>query len=480
MTERDLGPYWSNGPDELATTLRSGVRGLTSAEAEARLRDYGPNALDALRPLSRVGVLLNQVRSPLLLLLIFAAAASGLTGEWFDAGIVLTIVVATVAVGYSREYSAQAAADALRARVHVRTQVVRDGRVDTVDTRGIVPGDLVLLSAGCLVPADARIIEATDFFVSEAVLTGESFPVQKQPGVIDARSALAGRTNCVFLGTNVRSGTAQCLVTHTGATTEFGSIASRLMLRPPETEFDRGIRHFGYLLSSVMLILVVVVFTAHALQGRAAVETLLFAIALAVGLSPELLPAILSVNLTRGARMLAHRGVLVRRLNAIENLGSMDILCTDKTGTLTEGVIRVEGAYDSTGTPSAEVLELAARNAALETGLDNPLDEAILNARRPDLSGVHKLAEIPFDFVRKRVTIAVSDAAGARLIIKGAFHHILEVCTRTGDCAALDADGFSSSRRVTKNGATRASVSSPSPRVHSLNSCRIRETTSVT
>ena len=440
MTERDLGPYWSNGPDELAATLRSGVQGLTSAEAEARLRDYGPNALDALRPLSRVGVLLNQVRSPLLLLLIFAAAASGLTGEWFDAGIVLTIVVATVAVGYSREYSAQAAADALRARVHVRTQVVRDGRVDTIDTRGIVPGDLVLLSAGCLVPADARIIEATDFFVSEAVLTGESFPVQKQPGVIDARSALAERTNCVFLGTNVRSGTARCLVTHTGAATEFGAIASRLMLRPPETEFDRGIRHFGYLLSSVMLILVVVVFTAHALQGRAAVETLLFAIALAVGLSPELLPAILSVNLTRGARMLAHRGVLVRRLNAIENLGSMDILCTDKTGTLTEGVIRVEGAYDSTGAPSSDVLELAARNAALETGLDNPLDEAILHARQPDLSGVHKLAEIPFDFVRKRVTVAISDAAGARLIIKGAFHHVLEVCTRTEDCGALDAD----------------------------------------
>jgi Mg2+-importing ATPase len=437
MTE--LGAYWSHGPDELAATLRSGVQGLTSAEAEARLHDYGPNALDAIRPLSRAGVLLNQVRSPLLLLLIFAAAASGLTGEWFDAGIVLTIVVATVAVGYSREYSAQAAADALRARVHVRTQVIRNGRVDTVDTRGIVPGDLVLLSAGCLVPADARIVEATDFFVSEAVLTGESFPVQKQPGAIDARCALAERTNCVFLGTNVRSGTARCLVTHTGAATEFGSIASRLMLRPPETEFDRGIRHFGYLLSIAMLILVVVVFTAHVLQGRAAVETLLFAIALAVGLSPELLPAILSVNLTRGARMLAHRGVLVRRLNAIENLGSMDILCTDKTGTLTEGVIRIEGAYDSTGTPSSEVLELAARNAALETGLDNPLDEAILNARRPDLSGVCKLAEIPFDFVRKRVTVAISDGAGTRLIIKGAFHHVLEVCTQSSHGASLDA-----------------------------------------
>jgi Mg2+-importing ATPase len=395
MTNRDLGAYWSNAPDDLAAALHTSLRGLSSVEAATRLSRYGPNALDALRPLSRVGVLMNQVRSPLLLLLIFAAAASGFTGEWFDAGIVLTIVVATVAVGYSREYSAQAAVDALRARVHVRAQVIRDGRVETVDTRTIVPGDLVLLSAGSLVPADALIIEATDFFLSEAVLTGESFPVQKHAGVIDTRAAVALRTNCVFLGTNVRSGTARCLVARTGSATEFGAIASRLMLRPPETEFDRGIRHFGYLLTSAMLILVVVVFTAHVLQGRPSVETLLFAIALAVGLSPELLPAILSVNLTRGARMMAHRGVLVRRLNAIENLGSMDILCTDKTGTLTEGVIRVEGAYDSLGAPSPDVLELAARNAALETGLDNPLDEAILGARRPDLSGIRKTGRDP-------------------------------------------------------------------------------------
>jgi Mg2+-importing ATPase len=341
-------------------------------------------------------------------------------------------------VGYSREYSAQAVADALRARVHVRTRVMRDGCVEMVDTRDIVPGDLVLLAAGSLVPADAVIIESTDFFVSEAVLTGESFPVEKRPGVSHARAAVAERTNCVFLGTNVRSGTARVLVARTGASTEFGAIAGRLLLRPPETEFDRGIRRFGYLLAIAMLVLVVVVFTAHTIQGRPSVETLLFAIALAVGLSPELLPAILSVNLARGARMMAQRGVLVRRLNAIENLGSMDILCTDKTGTLTEGVIRVEGAYDALGAPSPHVLDLAAHNAALETGLDNPLDEAILGARQPDLTHVAKLAEIPFDFVRRRVTVGVRDAAGARLIIKGAFRHVLEVCTRTSEGVRMD------------------------------------------
>jgi Mg2+-importing ATPase len=306
---------------------------------------------------------------------------------------------------------------------------VRDTRNVTVLTEEIVPGDVVLLSAGSLVPADALVLDASDFFVSEAVLTGESYPVQKRPGVTSETASLAERTNCVFLGTNVRSGTARCLVVTTGSTTEFGAIAHRLTLRPPETEFDRGIRHFGYLLTSAMSILVFLVFVAHTLGGRPPVETLLFAVALAVGLSPELLPAILSVSLARGARMMARQGVLVRRLNAIENLGSMDVLCTDKTGTLTEGVVQVEGAYDPSGAPSDAVLQLAGVNAALETGIASPLDEALVNACRPDLQSVEKLAEIPFDFVRKRVTVVIHEAAGVKLITKGAFHHVLDICT---------------------------------------------------
>ena len=434
----DVGAYWAIDAAAMGRMLGTGPDGLSSAEAGIRRQTYGPNSLGPPRLLSRWRVLLNQVRSPLLLLLIFAAAASGLTREWLDAGIVLTIVLTTVLVGYSREYSAQAAAAALRSRVHVRARVLRDGRPGTVDTEDIVPGDVVLLSAGSLVPADALVLESTDFFVSEAVLTGESFPVEKRPGVVDEAATLAERTNCVFLGTNVRSGTARCLVVGTGLRTAFGAIAAKLTLRPPETEFDRGIRHFGYLLTSAMLVLVVVVFAAHVLEGRPTVDTLLFAIALAVGLSPELLPAILSVNLARGAQVMAHRGVLVRRLNAIENLGSMDVLCTDKTGTLTEGVIRLEGAYDAGGARSNDVLELAARNAALQSGLDNPLDDAILGALRPDLSVVRKVAEIPFDFVRKRVTVVVHERASARLITKGAFHQVLEVCTRTSDGACLD------------------------------------------
>ena len=425
--------------DEVMARLESSRHGLSGAEASRRLAVYGPNELRARRDTSRLGVCLRQLRSPLLLLLLFAVGASAMTGEWFDATIVLTIVIATVAIGYSREYSAQTAAAALRARVRARTTVLRDGRAGEIATEQVVPGDVVLLAAGSLVPADAVVLEATDFFVSEAVLTGESFPVQKHAGVVAPDARLAERTNCVFLGTNVRSGTARALVVATGASTEFGAIAHRLAHRPPETEFDRGIRWFGYLLTTAMLTMVLLVFVAHMLLGRPPTETLLFSIALAVGLSPELLPAILSVNLARGAELMARRGVLVRRLSAIENLGSMNVLCTDKTGTLTEGVVQLEGAYDPAGRRSDEVLELAARNAALETGIASPLDRAITAARAPDLAAVRKAAEIPFDFVRRRVTIAIEDETGSRLVTKGAYEHVLEICTHTTEGRELTA-----------------------------------------
>lgn len=431
--QRPLTAYWSVAPAEVAKRLASGSDGLTRDEALRRLEEYGRNELRERRQLSRLDVLRRQLSSPLVLLLVFAAGASALTGEWLDASIVLPIVIATVAVGYSREYSAQAATAALRARLVARTAVVRDGQVQQIPAEEVVPGDVVQLSAGSLVPADAMLLEASDFFVSQAVLTGESFPAQKHPGIVDPSAALVDRTNCVFLGTNVRSGTASCLVVATGPETEFGTIAHRLTLRPPETEFDRGIRRFGNLLTSAMLMMVFLVFVAHMLRGRPPVETLLFAVALAVGLSPELLPAILSVNLARSAQVMARRGVLVRRLNAIENLGSMNVLCTDKTGTLTEGVVELEGAYDPSGRPSRDVLDLAAWNAALETGVDSPLDDAIAKAHRPDLTQARKLGEIPFDFVRKRVTVVLQTASTTRLVTKGAFHHVLEVCTCTAD-----------------------------------------------
>lgn len=429
---------WALPREELLARLEARPEGLRTDQAAERLERHGRNELREERRLSRLSVLWNQVRSPLLLLLVFAAGASLATREWGDAAIVLAIVVVTVGVGFTREYTAQRALAELRARVRTRARVLRDGTAQLVPVEEVVPGDVVLLAAGTLVPADAVLLAATDCHASEGVLTGESFPVEKTAQSCPANTPLARRTNCVHMGTNIRSGTARALVVRTGAATEFGRIAHRLALRSPETEFERGLRRFGTFLATAMLFMVLLVFVAHVLNGRPPVETLLFAIALAVGLSPELLPMILTVNLARAARLMAKGGVLVRRLNAIENLGSMDVLCTDKTGTLTEGVVKVEGAYAPQGTPSEAVLELAALNAALETGLGSPLDDAVLQARTPDLAGLEKRAEVPFDFVRKRVSVVVADARGARLITKGAVPQVLAACTRLEDGTPLD------------------------------------------
>ncbi|MFO1392534.1 MAG: magnesium-translocating P-type ATPase [Steroidobacteraceae bacterium] len=422
--------YWALAPEDAAARLQTATSGLTADEAARRLASYGRNEVREREGYSRLGVLWNQVRSPLLMLLLFAAGVSMVTGEWVDATIVLAIVVATVGIGYTREYRAQRAAEELRARIQVRATLLRDGRPASVPIEEVVPGDVALLSAGSIVPADAVLLEAADCYVNESVLTGESFPVRKRPAVAARDAPLSRRINCVYLGTSVRSGTARCLVVRTGHATEFGAIAHRLALRPPETEFDRGIRHFGYMLTTAMTVMVLLVLAANLLLERPLIETLLFSIALAVGLSPELLPAILSVNLARGASAMAAHGVLVRRLNAIENLGSMDVLCTDKTGTLTEGVVRMHGAWGCDGTPSTRVMELGALNAALQSGLANPLDEAILLEHRPATDGVEKVGEIPYDFVRKRLSVAIRDAHGRRLVTKGAVGPVLSVCSR--------------------------------------------------
>jgi Mg2+-importing ATPase len=430
--------YWARSADEVLRRLESSPGGLSTEQAAERLRVFGRNEIRTDRAHSRLSILLRQFASPLQLLLIFAAIVAAATGELADAVIVLVILAASAAISYRREYTAQAAAAALRERIKTRTKVLRDGGERLLPIEEVVPGDVVLLSAGSIVPADGVVLDARDCFVSESVLTGESFPVEKNAGAVAPDTRLGDRSNCVYLGTNVRSGTARCVLVATGTTTQFGRIAERLVLRPPRAEFDRGVLRFGYMLTSAMLAMVFVVFVAHMLAGRPVVETLLFAVALAVGLSPELLPAILSVNLARGAQLLARQGVLVRRLNAIENLGSMDVLCTDKTGTLTEGVISLEGSYDATGAPSDAVAELGAINAALETGLASPLDDAILAARKPAVLELRKLAEIPFDFVRKRVSIVIERAGVALLVTKGAFKPVLESCTLSSNGNPLD------------------------------------------
>ncbi len=432
--------YWAVATGELLASLGSTAGGLSSREASVRLEQHGRNELVREEAHSRLGSLYDQVKSPLLLLLLFAVVVSWLSHERTDAAIVLVIVVATVWFGYSRDRSTEAALLALRNRVRERACVLRDGERREVGSEEVVPGDVILLSAGSLVPADAVVLDSTDCHVSQALLTGESYPVEKRAVTSATDVPLVGRKNVLFRGTNVRSGTARGLVVRTGKQTEFGAIAHRLSRRRPETEFDRGLRRFGYLLTSAMLVLVVVVFGSHVLLGRPPIQTLLFSIALAVGLSPELLPAILSVNLARGAQTLAAHGVLVSRLNAIENLGSMDVLCTDKTGTLTEGKVDVEGAYDPGGASDDDVLQLAALNAKFSTGFANPLDEALLRAPAAGASNVTKRGELPFDFTRKRVSVVLEDAKGGFLLTKGSFRTVLAISSLLPDGTRLDAE----------------------------------------
>jgi Mg2+-importing ATPase len=424
-----LESYWNQPTGTLLSELESSEDGLSADQAQQRLLTYGLNVLMARAKTTALSLFLNQFKSPLVLILLFATIVSAITKDWVDALIILLIVLGSAFLTFIQEYSASNAVQKLRAQVHITTTVLRDGSLKTIPSEEIVPGDLVQLSAGSLIPADAILLEAVDFYVNQAVLTGETFPVEKKPGLIAADASLAQRTNCVFMGTNVRSGSARALVIHTGQSTAFGQIAERLRVRPPETEFEHGVRRFGYMLSQFMLILVIAAFAINVYFQKPILDALLFSIALAVGITPELLPAIISINLSKGSQSMADQGVIVRRLNAIENFGSMDVLCTDKTGTLTEGVVKLDGALDVTGLPSKKTLRYAYLNASLQTGLSNPLDDAILAQPRPELGEISKLDEIPYDFVRKRLSVVIAQEGERWMITKGALDSILEVCS---------------------------------------------------
>jgi Mg2+-importing ATPase len=423
--------YWSIEPYELLQRLETSASGLASAEASSRLAAFGQNTLVPRSSTSALAVFARQFRSPLVLILIFAATVSAFVGEGQEAAIIGAIVLASCILSFTQEYGASRATEALRRRISHKAVVLRDGVECSVAAEDIVPGDVIRLSAGNLIPVDGIILDARDFNVSEAVLTGETFPVVKAPGRSAPEASVAQRGNAVFTGTSVRSGTATVLAAATGERTEFASIAAALERSIPETDFARGIRHFGYLMTEIMLVIVIVVFFANLLLHRPLIESLLFSLALAVGLTPELLPAIISVTLARGARAMAANGVIVRRLDAIENLGSMDLLCTDKTGTLTEGVIHLDGWLDVDGNPSTDILLWARLNATMQTGLKNPLDEAIAGAKgeAASLAAFTKVDEIPYDFIRKRLSVVVRTRDAENLLItKGAVQNVLEAC----------------------------------------------------
>ncbi len=432
-------------------------RGLTTAEAAARLARDGPNEVPSGHRFWAAQTLLGFLANPLVLILLAASVVSGLLGEAVNATLITLMVLLSVALDFFQVFRSQQAAAKLQALIPSLITVWRDGRPTEIAVRDVVRGDLLDLRAGDLLPADATLLAATTLSVDEAALTGESLPVEKRPvAVPDAPPA---PEHLVLAGTSVVSGVGQAVVTATGTHTQFGAIARGLAEKAPPTAFELGTRRFGFLIMRTVIGLVLFVFLVNALLRRDPLESFLFALALAVGLTPEFLPMIITVTLSQGALRMARGQVIVKRLAAIENLGSMDVLCSDKTGTLTQGTVVLEQHVDYRGRESEAVLRWACVNSALESGLRSPMDTAILAHEHPSVAAFRKRAELPFDFERRRVSVlaeyAPGTAAAARdglmLIAKGAPESVLPLCVQVeeaGSVAPLTAEGRAAARQT--------------------------------
>ena len=421
-------PWWVSAPND--HTNKAPSEGLSTAQAQAQLTTYGANTLSSHPGPSLMRQFLARFKNPLVVVLLLASSVSALTGEITNFAIISGIVLLSVTLDFVQEFRANAAADKLRQSVSIRATVLRDGQPIDIPVHEVVPGDVAMLSAGCLVPADALVLEAKDFFVNQSLLTGEAYPVEKHPGQLAGTATdLQEASNAVFMGTSVIGGSARVLVIKTGAQTALGDIADSIQKPTPATSFEIGTRRFGMLIMRLTVVLVLFVLLVNAWFHKPWLESFLFAVALAVGLTPELLPMVVSVTLARGALRLAKLQMIVKRQSAIQDLGSMDVLCTDKTGTLTEAKIRLERHLNLDGQDSPRVLELAYINSFFETGLKSPLDEAILNHQTIDVSTWQKIDEIPFDFERRCVSVLVDNGTQRWLVAKGAAEDIVRLCT---------------------------------------------------
>jgi P-type Mg2+ transporter len=437
-------PFWSIPASDLLSNLQVKISGLTSSEASERINKYGSNRLKPARRSDVFTLLISQFKSPIVLILLGATGLSFFLHNYTDASIILTIVVISALLGFWQEHGASNAVAKLLEIVQIKAAVVRDGKEQEIPVESIVPGDIVIFNAGDIVPGDCLIIESKDLFADEAMLTGETFPVEKGASVLPVDTSLAQRTNALWMGTHIVSGTGKAVVTLTGKSTEFGKVSERLKLKPSETDFEHGIRRFGYFLGEVTLILVVLIFGINAFLQRPILDSFLFSLALAVGLTPQLLPAIISINLAHGAKRMAKNKVIVKRLASIENFGSMNVLCSDKTGTLTEGTVKLNAAMDVDCNNSDKALLYAYINAFFESGFTNPIDEAIRTFKTFDLNEFSKQDEIPYDFLRKRLSIVVKHGDDHLMITKGALANILEVCSfvETKNGTVTDLQGY--------------------------------------
>jgi Mg2+-importing ATPase len=423
------GEILSSSSGDFMSRLGTSTTGLTTEEAENRLEIYGSNEVTKKKKTSVIIEFLSHFKSPVTIILIVAAILSGTLGDISNTIIILVIVLVSVILDFTQEYRAEKAAEELKKRVATTATTLRNGVKQEIDVSGLVPGDVILLSVGDIVPADARVISAKDFFADQSALTGESFPSEKSVEPLRETDVTdTGKwNNYLFMGTSATNGTATAIVVKTGKSTQYGEIVGKSFEKKPETEFERGLRRFGYLIMQVTFVLVIIVFLINTLFKRGALESVLFSVALAVGLTPGLLPMILSINLAKGATNMSKRGVIVKRLSSIQNFGSMDVLCSDKTGTLTENKVTVILHVDIEGKDSDKVFLYSFLNSHYQTGLRSPLDEAILKYKEINPDQYQRIDEVPFDFIRKRLSVVVEENKENILITKGAPEEIAGV-----------------------------------------------------
>lgn len=421
--------FWQFDTDYWFKQLNSSDKGLSQKDAEAILLKLGYQKKSESHFVKDIKLFIGQFKSPLMLLLIGAVVLSAFLGDTSDVSIILFIVISTGLLSFFQERNAGRVVEKLQSLISLKSNVIRDNKTVGIDSSQIVVGDVILFKAGDMIPADCLIMESNELHVNEASLTGESYPVRKQAGKLDENTELSKRINCLWEGTNIVSGNAKGIVIQTGINTIFGSIAQSAS-KSVETTFEKGIKDFGFFLMKITLVLSVFILVINLINHKNPIESALFALALAVGMAPELLPAIITIAMSAGAKRMLEKKVIVKKLSSIQNLGEVNLLCTDKTGTITEGSIKISGLVNGSGQENEWVKQLAFWNASFESGYSNPIDDALKQLEMETNSAVTKIGEIPYDFLRKRLSIAVKTEKENVLITKGAFTQIIEICSK--------------------------------------------------
>lgn len=424
--------FWTYESKDMLKKLNADENGLSGREAEKRIDEYGQNILEERRSSSNLEMFINQFKNPIIIILIFAAFLSIFLKDYTDGIIILIIIMISSLLSYSHESKANNAVKKLLSSVSVTSSVLRDGKFEEIDNAMLTVGDIIKVKTGDMIPADCLIIEANSLSMDESSLTGETFPVEKNNQKVSADTVLSNRKNSLWMGTHVISGSGRAVIVNLAKDSEFGKITASLGEKDSATDFEKGIKSFGNLILHVTTFLIGLIFVFNIFLNKPFLESFMFALALSVGLTPQMLPAIISVNLSQGAKRMSEQGVIVKKLNAIENFGSMTVMCSDKTGTITQGKVKLDGALDCNGNKSDNIYRLAAINSYFQEGYANPIDSAILDTRTDDFSNYKKIFEIPYSFESKLLSVAVrtdQNASGRNIMVtKGALTNVLDVC----------------------------------------------------